>query len=54
MRVTIEANGFVLTEALRSYTEQRLSMALGRATMGRATMGGAGHAAPGRGNGAAG
>lgn len=29
MRVTIQANGFVLTEALRSYTEQRLSMALG-------------------------
>lgn len=39
MRVTIQANGFVLTEALRSYTEQRLSMALGRATMGRATIG---------------
>ncbi|RSZ55318.1 HPF/RaiA family ribosome-associated protein [Massilia atriviolacea] len=29
MRVTIQANGFVLTEALRSYTEQRLGMALG-------------------------
>ncbi|NHZ93648.1 HPF/RaiA family ribosome-associated protein [Massilia sp. CCM 8733] len=29
MRVTIQANGFVLTEALRSYTEQRLAMALG-------------------------
>ncbi|MDQ1832773.1 HPF/RaiA family ribosome-associated protein [Massilia scottii] len=29
MRVTIQANGFVLTEALRSYTEQRLAIALG-------------------------
>lgn len=29
MRVTIQANGFVLTEALRSYTEQRLATALG-------------------------
>lgn len=29
MRVTIQANGFVLTEALRSYTEKRLAMALG-------------------------
>ncbi|QYF93207.1 HPF/RaiA family ribosome-associated protein [Massilia sp. PAMC28688] len=29
MRLTIQANGFVLTEALRAYTEQRLSMALG-------------------------
>ena len=29
MRLTIQANGFVLTEALRAYTEQRLRMALG-------------------------
>lgn len=29
MRITIQANGFVLTEALRSYTEQRLATALG-------------------------
>ncbi len=29
MRVTIQANGFVLTEALRAYTEQRLRTALG-------------------------
>lgn len=29
MRIVIQANGFVLTEALKSYTEQRLSMALG-------------------------
>jgi len=29
MRITIQANGFVLTEALRRYTEQRLATALG-------------------------
>lgn len=29
MRIIIQANGFVLTEALRSYTEQRLVVALG-------------------------
>ena len=29
MKVTIQANGFVLTEALRAYTEQRMSIALG-------------------------
>ena len=29
MRITIQASGFVLTEALRSYTEQRLAAALG-------------------------
>ncbi|PWF44729.1 HPF/RaiA family ribosome-associated protein [Massilia glaciei] len=29
MRVIIQANGFVLTEALRTYTEQRLAIALG-------------------------
>ena len=29
MRITIQANGFVLTDALRSYTEQRLVAALG-------------------------
>ncbi|MES3021413.1 MAG: HPF/RaiA family ribosome-associated protein [Pseudomonadota bacterium] len=29
MQVMIQANGFVLTEALRAYTEQRLAMTLG-------------------------
>lgn len=29
MRVTIQANGFVLTDALRTYTERRLGAAVG-------------------------
>ncbi len=29
MRIVIQANGFVLTEALRMYTEQRVATALG-------------------------
>ncbi len=29
MRIVIQANGFVLTEALRAYTEQRLATTLG-------------------------
>lgn len=29
MRIVIQASGFVLTEALRSYTEQRVATALG-------------------------
>ncbi|HEY0061089.1 MAG TPA: HPF/RaiA family ribosome-associated protein [Telluria sp.] len=29
MRIVIQANGFVLTAALRNYTEQRLTQALG-------------------------
>lgn len=29
MRIEIQANGFVLTEALKTYTEQRMAMALG-------------------------
>ncbi len=29
MRIVIQANGFVLTEALRMYTEQRMANALG-------------------------
>ncbi len=31
MRMSIQANGFVLTAALRVYTEKRLMTALGRA-----------------------
>src|SRR5690242_8539596 len=29
MRITIQANGFTMTHALRAYTEQRLASALG-------------------------
>jgi len=29
MRIVIQANGFVLTEALKTYTEQRMATALG-------------------------
>ena len=32
MRLTINANGFLLTEALRAYTEQRIAIALGWAS----------------------
>jgi len=37
MRITIQANGFTMTHALRAYTEQRLASALGwaRARMQR-------------------